>query len=80
MQVVGFALLSTVEGVGGVERKQYGFQVLGGFGAGMAVGMVVVSTPWVVGLRDQCESPFLNYPRLPWSPNPPLRNQQKQLT
>jgi len=54
MQVVGFALLSTVGGVGGVERKQYGFQVLGGFGAGMAVGMVVVSTPWVVGLRDQC--------------------------
>jgi hypothetical protein len=72
MQVVGFALLSTVQGIGTVGREQYGYQVLGGLGTGMAVGMVVVSTPWVVELRDQCA--FRPSFHLSKSPNRQIRN------
>ena len=55
MQVVGFALLSTLSGIVGVSKAQYGYQVLGGLGAGMTTGLAVILTPFVVEDRDQCE-------------------------
>ena len=54
LQIIGDALLSTIDGIGLVTSKQLGLQVLGGLGAGMQSGLIVVMTPFAVPVEDQC--------------------------
>lgn len=53
LQVIGFALLSTLPTTQAVTRAQYGYQVIAGFGCGINISMLVLITPFVVQARDK---------------------------
>ena len=53
MQIMGFALLSTLVDIEKVMAAQYGYQVLAGLGAGSSTCMVLILTPFSTELRDQ---------------------------
>ncbi|KAL9079239.1 MAG: hypothetical protein Q9157_001857 [Trypethelium eluteriae] len=55
LQVVGFALLSTIPITESIWKGQYGYEVLSGLGMGANAGLLVVITPYVVEKRDQRE-------------------------
>ena len=52
LQVVGFALLSTLPVSLDISRAQYGYQVLAGLGCGANVSLLIVLAPFCVETRD----------------------------
>lgn len=53
LQVVGFALLSTIPTGTGLFRAQYGYEVIAGFGVGINISTLILMTPFSVEKRDQ---------------------------
>ncbi|KAI0023771.1 MFS multidrug transporter-like protein [Xylariomycetidae sp. FL0641] len=52
-QVVGFALLSTLEPSTHINPSVYGFLILSGFGCGMTYTMTYITVPFIVEGRDK---------------------------
>ncbi|ROW15682.1 hypothetical protein VPNG_02121 [Cytospora leucostoma] len=59
LQVIGFALLSTLPKTHHVAAAQYGYQIIAGFGCGINISLLLVMMPFRVQERDKGES-------LPW--------------
>lgn len=59
LQVVGFALLSTLPTSSVTTNAQYGYQVIAGFGVGINISTLVIMTPYMVEPRDKGELPSL---------------------
>ncbi|KAI4189457.1 MAG: hypothetical protein LQ348_003790 [Seirophora lacunosa] len=53
VQVVGFALLSTLPTSDAIARAQYGYEFLAGFGCGINITLLILMTPWSVEERDK---------------------------
>ena len=53
LQVIGFALLSTLKFSNNVHAAQYGYEVIAGFGCGINISILVLMTPFSVERRDQ---------------------------
>lgn len=53
LQVIGFALLSTLATTKAVSPAQYGYQIIAGFGCGVNISMLVLITPFCVQERDK---------------------------
>ena len=63
LQIVGFALMSTLPLTLEVPPQKYGYQVIAGLGCGMVLPLLFVMIPFVVGDRDRGECD--NNPLLP---------------
>lgn len=58
IQVIGFALLSTLPIAAAASSAQYGYQVIAGFGVGINISTLILMTPYsVADPRDKCEYP-----------------------
>jgi Na+/melibiose symporter-like transporter len=55
LQIVGFALLSTLPNSSSIFPGQYGYQVIAGFGVGINLACLVVMAPFTVEERDKCK-------------------------
>lgn len=53
LQVIGFALLSTLPNGHSVIPAQYGYEFIAGFGCGINISMLVLITPFCVQERDK---------------------------
>ncbi|KNG88688.1 hypothetical protein ANOM_003111 [Aspergillus nomiae NRRL 13137] len=53
IQVVGFALLSTLPASLTITAAQYGYQVIAGFGCGINLSLLILMTPFTVEERDK---------------------------
>lgn len=53
MQVIGFALLSTVPYSSDVTARQYGYEIIAGLGCGTNISLLVLMTPFSVAKRDK---------------------------
>lgn len=53
LQVIGFALLSTLPTTQAMIPAQYGYQVIAGFGCGINISLLVLITPFCVQERDK---------------------------
>jgi Na+-driven multidrug efflux pump len=53
LQVVGFALLSTLPETSSIPARTYGYQIIAGFGCGMNISMLVLMVPFSVEFRDR---------------------------
>lgn len=55
IQVIGFALLSTLSVGATTSKSQYGYQAIAGFGTGINISTLILMTPHsVADARDQC--------------------------
>ncbi|PYI00240.1 MFS general substrate transporter [Aspergillus sclerotiicarbonarius CBS 121057] len=52
IQVAAYALLGTVSGQHGIPARQYGYQVLAGFGCGINIPLLTLMTPYSTEKRD----------------------------
>ncbi|KAE8163989.1 MFS general substrate transporter [Aspergillus tamarii] len=53
IQVVGFALLSTLSASLTITAAQYGYQIIAGFGCGINISLLILMTPFTVEERDK---------------------------
>lgn len=53
LQVVGFALLSTLPVSETTSKAQYGYEIIAGFGCGVNISTLMLMTPFSVEKRDQ---------------------------
>ncbi|KAI1325561.1 MFS general substrate transporter [Xylariaceae sp. FL0255] len=53
IQVVGFALLSTVPSSKSISPMQYGYEIIAGFGCGINITLLLLMTPFSVQERDK---------------------------
>jgi len=54
LQVLGFALLSSLPISRNTSRAQYGYQVIAGFGVGVNISTLIMMTPYSIAQkRDQ---------------------------
>jgi hypothetical protein len=54
LQVIGFALLSTLPLSESISASQYGYQIIAGFGVGINISTLILMTPYSVAeRRDQ---------------------------
>ena len=53
LQVVGFSLLSTLPTTAHIAHRQYGYQVIAGFGVGINISTLILMTPFCVQKKDQ---------------------------
>ena len=53
VQVIGFALLSSLPASQSIEISQYGYEILAGFGCGIAITLLILMTPFSVEDRDK---------------------------
>ena len=53
IQVIGFALLSTLPASQSVSKAQYGYEFLAGFGCGTNITLLILMTPFSVEARDK---------------------------
>ncbi|KAF3001622.1 hypothetical protein E8E14_007659 [Neopestalotiopsis sp. 37M] len=53
LQVIGFALLSTLPSSETVMAAQYGYQIIAGFGCGINITLLILMTPFCVQERDK---------------------------
>ncbi|KAL9035080.1 MAG: hypothetical protein Q9214_006754 [Letrouitia sp. 1 TL-2023] len=53
LQVIGFALLSTLPVSTATSKAQYGYEVIAGFGCGVNISTLMLMTPFSVEKRDQ---------------------------
>ena len=52
IQMVGFALLSTLPGAVSSMAAQYGYENLAGFGCGINITLLILMTPFSIEGRD----------------------------
>ena len=57
IQTIGFALLGTSNGSQIINKAQYGYEAIAGFGVGINLASMAVMTPFTVEERDKCENP-----------------------
>src|SRR5437660_1252776 len=62
IQVVGYALFTTLPTSMNIEAAQYGYQIIAGFGCGINITLLSLMTPFAVEERDQgtFQGPFLS--------------------
>lgn len=65
LQVVGFALMSTLPISSETSKAQYGYEVIAGFGCGVNISLLMLLTPFSIQKRDQGKC----FPLLPNSLN-----------
>lgn len=53
IQVVGYALFTTLPTSTHIEAAQYGYQIISGFGCGINITLLSLMTPFAVEKRDQ---------------------------
>ena len=53
IQVIGFALLSTLPTSQSISPAQYGYEILAGFGCGINITLLILMTPFSVEERDK---------------------------
>ncbi|GAB1210878.1 hypothetical protein APSETT445_009678 [Aspergillus pseudonomiae] len=53
IQVVGFALLSTLPVSLTINAAQYGYQIIAGFGCGISLSLLILMTPFTVEEQDK---------------------------
>lgn len=53
LQVIGFALLSTVPESHEISAAQYGYEIIAGFGCGINISLLLVMIPFRVQERDK---------------------------
>ena len=53
LQVVGFALLSTLPASPQVIPAQYGYEIIAGFGCGINISLLILMTPFSVESQDK---------------------------
>ena len=53
IQVIGFALLSTLPASSSVSATQHGYEILAGFGCGVNITLLILMTPFSVEGRDK---------------------------
>ena len=53
IQVVGFALLSTLSASLAISTAQYGYQIIAGFGYGINISLLILMTPFTVEEQDR---------------------------
>ena len=58
LQIVGFALLSTLPESQSITARQYGYEWIAGFGCGINISLLVVMVPFAVQERDKCKNSF----------------------
>lgn len=56
LQVIGFALLSSLPTSSDTAKAQYGYEVIAGFGCGVNISTLLLLTPFSVEKRDQGKS------------------------
>ena len=54
IQVIGFALLSSLPASQSIAVAQYGYEILAGFGCGINITLLILMTPFSVEDRDKC--------------------------
>lgn len=59
IQVVGYALFTTLPTSTHIEAAQYGYQIIAGFGCGINITLLSLMTPFAVEKRDQGTSKAL---------------------
>ena len=55
IQIVGFTLLSVSPTSQGIDKAQYGYEVIAGFAVGINLACLILMTPFVVEKRDKCQ-------------------------
>lgn len=59
LQVIGFALLSTLPLSNNEANAQYGYQIIAGFGVGINISTLTIMTPYSIEEeKDMCKSLF----------------------
>lgn len=53
LQIVGYVLLSTLPETPAVAARQYGYQIIAGFGCGINITFGILMTPFLVESRDK---------------------------
>ncbi|KAI9043094.1 MFS general substrate transporter [Aspergillus affinis] len=53
IQVIAYALLSTLSDSVTIAAKQYGFQILAGYGCGINIALLVLMTPFTIEPQDK---------------------------
>ena len=53
IQVIGFALLSSLPASQSIAHAQYGYEILAGFGCGINITLLILMTPFCVEDRDK---------------------------
>ncbi|KAI9842654.1 MAG: hypothetical protein M1837_007021 [Sclerophora amabilis] len=53
LQVVGYALLSTISTGSEIQPAQYGYEVITGLGVGVNISTLILMTPFTIEKRDQ---------------------------
>ncbi len=53
LQVIGFALLSTLPATSDTLTAQYGYEAIAGFGCGVNISLLMLMTPFSIEKRDQ---------------------------
>jgi MFS family permease len=54
LEVIGFSLLATMTPTTAITARQYGFEILAGFGCGTNISLLVLLVPFSVEPRDTC--------------------------
>lgn len=52
VQIIAYALLGTVPDEYSISARQYGYQILGGFGCGISIPLLTLMTPFATEPRD----------------------------
>lgn len=55
LQVIGFALLSTLPATTKLVARQYGYEIIAGFGCGINISLLVLMVPFSVKSLDKGE-------------------------
>ena len=61
LQVIGYALLASLPASTKIVAREYGYQVIAGFGCGINISTLLLIVPFVVEGRDKGEQP--RFPR-----------------
>lgn len=55
LEVIGFGLLGTIPPSTAIINRQYGYEILAGFGCGSSISLLVLLVPVSVQSRDRCK-------------------------
>lgn len=53
IQVIGYALFTTLPASSTIQAAQYGYQIIAGFGCGINITLLILMTPYAVEDRDK---------------------------
>ena len=63
LEVIGFSLLGTITPSTVISTRQYGYEVLAGFGCGSNISLLVLLVPFSVQPKDRCKCPHISTKR-----------------